>query len=68
MDGFQAAGETVLSKMIAGKKTPLSFSLIHAKDFEKYLTIFKEDAKKAGVNIDIKLVEWNAFLKLINER
>lgn len=69
-DGWtQAAGENILSKTINGKKTALSFTLINAnKDFEKYLTIFKEDAKKAGVNIDIKYVEWNAFLKLIDER
>jgi len=69
-DGWaQAAGENTLSKTVNGKKTPLSFTLINAnKDFEKYLTIFKEDAKKAGVNIDIKYVEWNAFLKLIDER
>ncbi len=69
-DGWAtAAGENTLSKAINGKKTPLSFTLINAnKDFEKYLTLFKEDAKKAGVNIEIKFVEWNAFLKLIDER
>lgn len=69
-DGWKAApGESILSKTINGKKIPLSFTLINAnKDFEKYLTIFKEDAKKAGVNIEIKFVEWNAFLKLIDER
>ncbi len=69
-DGWSSApGETVLSKTVAGKKTQLSFTIINAnKDFEKYLTLFREDAKKSGVNIEVKFVEWNAFLKLIDER
>lgn len=69
-DGWSSApGETHLSKMINGKKTTLSFTILNPnKDSEKYLTLFKEDAKKAGVNIDVKFVEWNAFLKLIDER
>jgi ABC-type transport system substrate-binding protein len=69
-DGWVAApGETVLVKDIAGKKTPLSFTILNpSKDMEKYLTLFKEDAKKAGVNIEVKFIEWNAFLKLIDER
>ena len=69
-DGWVAApGETTLSKVINGKKTPLSFTILNpSKDYEKYLTLFKEDAKKAGVNVEVKLVEWNAFLKLIDER
>lgn len=68
-DGWASApGEVFLSKTINGKKVPFSFTILNpTKDYEKYLTIFKEDAKKAGVNIEIKLVEWNAFLKLVNE-
>ena len=69
-DGWSSApGETVLSKTINGKKTPLSFTILNpSKDYEKYLTLFKEDAKKSGVNVEVKFVEWNAFLKLIDER
>ncbi len=69
-DGWeQTAGETVLSKKINGKKTPLTFTILNpSKDLEKYLTLYKEDAKKAGVDIEVKFIEWNAFLKLIDER
>lgn len=57
----------VLDKMINGKKTDLKFSLMYAnKDSEKYWTIFKEDAKKAGVDIELKLLEWNSFIKAID--
>ena len=34
----------------------------------KYLTVFKEDAKKAGVELNLKLIEWNSFIKLLEER
>ncbi|MGZ3808003.1 MAG: ABC transporter substrate-binding protein, partial [Bacteriovorax sp.] len=69
-DGWSSAqGENFLSKTINGKKTLLSFTVLNpSKDTEKYLTLFKEDAKKAGVNIEIKFIEWNAFVKLIDER
>lgn len=69
-DGWvQTPGEPFLSKMIDGKKTTLSFTIIepHA-DFVKYLTIFKENAKQAGVDVNVKVLEWNAFIKLLDER
>lgn len=62
-------GDMILDKVINGKKEKLSFTILEpSKDFEKYLTIFKEDAKKAGVEIKIKVIEWNTFIKLLNER
>lgn len=69
-DGWSSApGELFLSKMLNGKKTQLSFTILNpSKDSEKYLTLYREDAKKAGVNIEVKFIEWNAFLKLIDER
>lgn len=58
----------VLDKTMNGKKTNLKVSVMMPTNFwEKYLTIFKEDAKKVGVDIEIKNVEWNAFLKLLDE-
>lgn len=59
----------ILDKMINGKKTKLSFTLMDPLvDIMKYLTIFKEDASKVGVEINIKNVEWNSFVKLLEER
>ena len=58
----------VLDKMVAGKKVEFRFTLIHAnKDSEKYWTMYKEDLKKAGIEMEIKYLEWNSFLKLVDE-
>ncbi|MBT4791869.1 MAG: peptide ABC transporter substrate-binding protein [Halobacteriovoraceae bacterium] len=62
-------GDNILDKIIDGKKTKLSITIMEpAAGFMKYLTVFKEDAKKAGVEINIKLIEWNSFVKLLEER
>lgn len=58
-----------LEKDIAGKKTEFRFTLLLAnRDVEKYYTLYKEDLKKAGIQMDIKILEWNTFLKLVDER
>lgn len=62
-------GDQILDKMVDGKKLSMSFTILTANnDFMKYLTIYKEDAKKAGVNIELKLMEWNSFVKLLDEK
>ena len=69
-DGWKDTnGDRILDKVIDGKKTKFSFTILEPrKIFEKYLTVFKEDAKKAGIDVNIKIVEWNTFIKLLNER
>lgn len=58
----------ILDKMIGGKKVDFKFALIHSnKEYEKYLTYYKEDLKKAGIDMEVKYLEWNSFLKLIDE-
>lgn len=58
----------VLDKMVSGKKVDFKFTLIHAaKDREKYWTMYKEELKKAGIEMEIKLLEWNSFLKVVDE-
>ncbi len=62
-------GDQVLDKVIDGKKVSLRFTiLLPNKDFQKFLVTFQQDAKKAGVDVQIKLVEWNSFITLLNER
>lgn len=62
-------GDMILDKMIDGRKVNLSFTILEpSKDFVKYLTIFKEDAKRAGVDVKIKYIEWNSFIKALDER
>jgi peptide/nickel transport system substrate-binding protein/microcin C transport system substrate-binding protein len=62
-------GDNILDKVIDGKKTKFSITILEpAEAFMKYLTVFKEDAKKAGVELNLKLIEWNSFIKLLEER
>ncbi len=57
-----------LDKTVAGKKVDFKFSLIHSnKEYEKYLTYYKEDLKKAGIEMEVKYLEWNSFLKILDE-
>lgn len=59
----------ILEKEINGKKTELKLTFIYAnKDSEKQWTIVKEDCKKAGIDIELKLLEWNTFIKNVDER
>ncbi|MBL7664550.1 MAG: peptide ABC transporter substrate-binding protein [Bacteriovoracaceae bacterium] len=62
-------GDLVLDKVIDGVKTKFSFTVLDPYDgFMKYNTIFKEDAKKIGVDVEIKVLEWNSFVKLLDEK
>jgi len=59
----------ILDKKINGRLTKLSFTIMEPNpDMVKYLTIFKEDAAQAGVEVLIKNIEWNSFVKLLDER
>ena len=58
----------ILEKEINGKKVELKISLIYANKYnEKYWTMIKEDAKKAGLELELKFLEWNSFLKTIED-
>jgi ABC-type transport system substrate-binding protein len=55
--------------VINGTKTEMRLSFIYArKENEKLWTIFKEDCKKAGIDIDLKFLEWNTFIKNVDEK
>lgn len=59
----------ILDKVIEGKKADLSITILEPNPvFMKYLTIYKEDARKVGVDINLKPIEWNSFVKLLDER
>ncbi|MBU6376541.1 MAG: peptide ABC transporter substrate-binding protein [Bdellovibrionales bacterium] len=62
-------GPKGLAKKIEGKDTLFEFTLLNANpDYAKYWTVVKEDMKKIGITMNIKTVEWNSFLKLLDER
>lgn len=57
-----------LDKEIDGKRVEFKFTLLHSnKDFEKYLAMYKDELKKAGIDMEIKYIEWNSFLRLLDE-
>ena len=61
--------DRILDKIIDGRRVNFKFTILEPrKEFEKYLTIFKEDASKVGVDVNIKTIEWSSFLKLLHER
>ena len=63
------AEDSILYKEIDGKKVRFSFTILEPrKEFVKYLTVFKEDAKKAGIDVQIQFSEWTTFIKLLDER
>src|SRR3989338_2520650 len=58
----------ILEKDFGGKKVELKLSMIYAnKDSEKYWTMIKEEGKKAGIDLELKFLEWNSFLKTIED-
>jgi peptide/nickel transport system substrate-binding protein/microcin C transport system substrate-binding protein len=59
----------ILDKILNGTKTDLSLTLMEpSQDMMKILTIYKEEARKIGVEINLKNIEWNSFVKLLDER
>lgn len=60
--------DMVLQKEIDGQMYRLSFTILEPlQDFMKYLTIFRENARRVGVEVDLRYVEWNTFIKLLDE-
>ena len=58
----------ILDKVIDGEKKELKFTLLHPnKDYEKYHTWFKEDLKKAGIEMEIKFLDWSVFEPLATQ-
>jgi ABC-type transport system substrate-binding protein len=58
----------ILDKIVDGKKVELSFNILYSTElWQKWLTVYKEDAAKAGVDVNMQLLEWNSFLKNMEE-
>jgi peptide/nickel transport system substrate-binding protein/microcin C transport system substrate-binding protein len=56
----------VLDKVIDGKKVNFEFTVLYAnKDSEKFLNLYKDDLKKAGLRMNLKWLDWDAFLKAL---
>jgi len=47
---------------------PLTLELLYAdKNSERFLTIFQEDLRKVGINLNLRLVTFETLIKLIDE-
>ena len=58
----------ILDKESGGTKVDFSFTLLNPnKDFEKYLVLYQDDLAKAGVRMELKLLEWNTFITKLDE-
>lgn len=58
----------ILEKEINGKKMELKVTFIYArKESEKWWTTIREDMKKAGIDLQLQFLEWNSFIKNIDE-
>jgi len=58
----------VLDKMIDRKKTPFHFTVIIPRAiWEKYLVYYQTDLKKAGIQMEIKLLDWSLFTKNMDD-
>ncbi len=71
--GYAKIGsDGILYKMVKkeGKsiKQRAAIEVIHAwEGHNKWLTIYKEDARKVGVEVKIKMLEWTSLTKLLDE-
>lgn len=68
----QVGADGILYKTITANGKPqkirASIEIMHAwEGHNKWLTIYKEDAKKVGVEIRIKLVEWTTAMQLMDD-
>lgn len=58
----------IIDKEIDGKRVDFKFTLVFAnKEFEKLWTMLKEDMRKVGIEMNLKLMEFNSMLKLKDE-
>ena len=59
----------VLEKTINKTKKELNFTIIYSNpDSEKYLTLYQEDLKQAGIKLQLKVLDWASFLRLLDDR
>jgi ABC-type transport system substrate-binding protein len=68
-EGWLPGPDGVLRKEINGQMRRMSFTILVPNEaFVKYLTLYKENAIQQGVDINIRLLEWNSFINMLNER
>jgi len=58
----------ILEKDFNGKTREFRFTLSYAnKDSEKYWIMYQSDLRKVGIDMKLQVLEWNTFLKNLDE-
>ena len=60
----------ILEKNINGLKREFQFTLMFSSgsQAEKYLTFYQEELKKAGIKMELKVLDWTSFLRLMDDK
>lgn len=61
-------GDGILYKEVDGKKQRAEITIMYAtKAHDQWMTMFKADAKKVGINVIPRFIDWSAGIKLVDE-
>ena len=59
----------ILEKTIKNTKKELAWTIIFSNpDAERQLTIYQEDLKQAGIQLQLQKLDWSAFLKMMDDK
>ena len=59
----------ILEKRIGNKLKTLSFTITFSNEkSEKYLTLYKEDLKKEGIDLKLNRVDWTTFVRSLDDK
>ena len=59
----------VLEKKIQGQTRELAFKILFSNPAsEKYLTLYQQDLKRAGIQIKLQTLDWASFLRLVRKK
>lgn len=58
----------ILYKTVDGKKQRASITIMYATNsHDQWMTMFKSDAKKVGIEVNPRFIDWSAGIKLVDE-
>lgn len=61
--------DPIREKKINGVKRKFEFTLMFpTKDVKKYFTTYQQDLAKAGIKMNLKILDWATFIKALDEK
>jgi len=69
-DWSDADQNAILEKNINGMKRELHFTLIvpSGSEAEKFLTFYQQELKKAGIKMDMQILDWTSFVRVLKDK